>query len=160
MTMQSTDPQRPGPVTFRTEAAPVLRVVGEQITPVLDAALGATGFEVFDSTGSEGSGPPPHSHPWDEGYVVLQGRLAVTDWSAGLEQPAEQILEPGASAFVPGGTTHSFQARSEPCRFLIVTTPGAHPFFADMEETLHGDTEDLDSQIAIAKRNGLSSPLF
>ena len=159
MTLQSTEPAV-GAVTFRSQPHAVLRVVGEQVTPVLDAAAGATGYEVFDVTEPEGSGPPPHSHPWDEGYVVLEGRLAVVDWSNSLEEPTEQVLGPGGSAFVPGRTTHSFQVRSDRCRFFIVTTPGAHKFFADAEMTVGDNSEDLDTLIAVAKRNGLSSPLF
>ena len=159
MTMQSTD-EAVRPVQFRTTTSPVLRVVGDQVTPAIDAALGAGQYEVFDVTGPEGSGPPPHSHPWDEGYYVLDGRLAVVDWSAGLEQPHEEVLEVGGSAFIPGGSTHSFQVRAERCRFIIVTTPGAHAFFSDAEQTLKGDTEDLDTLITVAQRNGLSSPLF
>ncbi len=159
MTLQSTD-STVRPVLFRPEAAPVLRVVGDQVTPAIDAELGARNFEVFDVTGPESSGPPPHSHPWDEGYYVLDGRLAVVDWTAGLEQPSEQVLETGGSAFIPAGTTHSFQVRSERCRFMIVTTVGAHDFFSDTEQTLQGNTEDLDTLISVARRNGLSSPLF
>jgi hypothetical protein len=90
---------------------------------------------------------------------VLEGRLAVVDWSADLDNPTEQVLEPGGSAFVPGGVTHSFQVRSPECRYLIVTTPGSHAFFDDAEQTLAG-RDDLDALIAVAKRNGLSSPLF
>jgi quercetin dioxygenase-like cupin family protein len=158
MTTQPTDSVTA--VRFRTGPAPALRVVGDRITPVLDAAMGAAAYEVFDVTGPEGSGPPPHSHAWDEGYVVLEGQLAVTDWAGGLERPAEQVLAPGGSAFVPGGTTHSFQIRSARCRFVIVTTPGAHGFFDDAERTLAGDSDDLDALVRVAKRNGLSSPLF
>ena len=157
--MQSTDATF-RPVQFRSQPAPVLRVVGDQVTPVIDAELGSTNYEVFDVTGPEGSGPPPHSHPWDEGYFVLEGRLAVTDWSAGLEEPQEQTLEAGGSAFIPGGTTHSFQVRTDKCRFMIITTPGAHAFFADTEQTLHGDADDIETLVSVAKRNGLSSPLF
>jgi quercetin dioxygenase-like cupin family protein len=159
MTLQSTPPAIDA-VTFRGESAPVLRVVGERVTPVLDGAIGATAYEVFDATGPEGSGPPPHSHPWDEGYVVIEGQLAVVDWSSSLEEPTEEVLNPGGSAFVPSGTTHSFQVRSDRCRFFIVTTPGAHAFFSDAEKTVGDNIEDLDTLISVAKRNGLSSPLF
>ncbi len=158
MTLQSTDQATTG-ITFRTKALPALRVMDERVTPLLDAALGAAAFEVFDVVGPEGAGPPPHSHVWDEGYIVIDGQLAVFDWSDDLEHPAEQVLEPGGSAFVPGGTTHSFQIRSIPCRFFVVTTPGAHALFADMDETV-GGADDVEALVAVAKRNGMGSPLF
>lgn len=147
-------------ISFRLQAAPVMRVMGERITPLVDRTLGAAAFEVFDVVSSEGSGPPPHGHPWAEGYVVVEGRLAVVDWSNGLESPVEQVLEPGGSAYIPGGVVHSFQARSERCRFTVISTKGAHAFFADMEETLAGATDDIETVIAVAKRNRMVSPLF
>ena len=159
MTMQPTTKSRTG-ISFRTQPAPPLRVMGERITPQVDRALGAAAFEVFGVESCEGSGPPPHGHPWAEGYVVLEGRLAVVDWSGGIEEPSEQILGPGGSAYIPGGVVHSFQARSERCRFTVISTRGAYAFFSDMEETLAGATDDIDSVIAVAKRNRVVSPLF
>ena len=94
----------------------VLRVVGDRVTPVIVAAMGAGRYEVFDVTGPEGSGPPSHSHPWDEGYFILEGDLAVVDGSKGLDAPHELVLSPGGSAFIPGGATPSFQARGPACR--------------------------------------------
>jgi quercetin dioxygenase-like cupin family protein len=159
MTMQPTTKSHTE-ISFRTQAAPPLRVMGERITPQVDRALGAAAFEVFEVESCEGSGPPPHGHPWAEGYVVLEGQLAVVDWSGGIEEPSEQILGPGGSAYIPGGVVHSFQARSERCRFTVISTRGAHAFFSDMEETLAGATDDIETVIAVAKRNRMVSPLF
>jgi quercetin dioxygenase-like cupin family protein len=156
MTVQSTS----AGIVFRHSPARALAVVGEQVTPVVDSSDGATSYEVFDMTGPEGSGPPPHNHPWDESYLVLDGELAVVDWTSGLESPREEVLTPGGSAFIPGGATHSFRVRSDSCRFVVVTTPGALAFFSDADATLGGPTDDLDLLVAVAKRNGLSSPLF
>ena len=156
MTMQSTSQG----VSFRSSPAPALAVVGDKVTPVIDASDGAANYEVFDLTGPEGSGPPPHSHPWDESYMVLDGDLAVVDWSAGLDSPREEVLSVGGSAFIPRGVTHSFAVRSVSCRFVLITTPGALQFFSDADATLGGRTDDVDSLITVARRNGLSSPLF
>jgi hypothetical protein len=74
---------------------------------------------------------------------------SMTSWSHCPEPPVWR-----------GGTTHSFQVRSDRCRFFVITTPGAHAFFADAERTVGDNSEDLDTLIAVAKRNSLSSPLF
>jgi len=50
-----------------------LNVLGEQVRPL--APAGALSIEIFDTTGPEQAGPPPHRHPWDEIYVVLEGML-------------------------------------------------------------------------------------
>jgi hypothetical protein len=60
----------------------------------------------------------------------------------------------------PGGTTQSFQVHSEKCRFMVVTNRGAHAFFADTEQTLQGNADDIETLVTVAKRNGRSSPLF
>jgi quercetin dioxygenase-like cupin family protein len=63
------------PVVMTPENRPPgLNVVGEQITVLADGA--ATGsYEIFRQAGPEGSGPPPHSHPWDEAFYVIAGQI-------------------------------------------------------------------------------------
>jgi len=49
--------------------------------------------------------PPLHTHPQDESYIVLEGRLTV--------QAGEQRFElmPGAAAVVPMGVAHTFRGQ-------------------------------------------------
>ena len=54
--------------------APVLNIVGEHVT-VLASGEATEGYEVFLQRGPEGSGPPPHSHPWDESFFVVKGQI-------------------------------------------------------------------------------------
>lgn len=51
-----------------------LNVVGERIT-VLASGEATGGYEIFLQQGPEGSGPPPHSHPWDESFYVTKGEM-------------------------------------------------------------------------------------
>ena len=58
------------------EATPApLNVVGEQIT-VLASGAQTGSYEIFRQAGPEGSGPPPHFHPWDESFYVVKGDIA------------------------------------------------------------------------------------
>jgi mannose-6-phosphate isomerase-like protein (cupin superfamily) len=61
--------------------------------------------------------PPLHTHPQDESYIVLEGRLTV--------QAAEQRFElvSGATAVVPMGMPHTFRVESEVARVLVLSTP-------------------------------------
>jgi len=60
-------------VTPETTPTP-LNVVGEHIT--LLAPGSRTGsYEIFRQAGPEGSGPPPHFHPWDESFYVVKGEI-------------------------------------------------------------------------------------
>jgi quercetin dioxygenase-like cupin family protein len=52
-----------------------LNVVGEQITVLVDGATTGS-YEIFRQAGPEGSGPPAHSHPWDEAFYVIAGQIA------------------------------------------------------------------------------------
>ena len=61
--------------------------------------------------------PPLHTHPQDESYIVLEGRLTV---KAG-EQRFE--LAPGAAAVVPMGVAHRFRVDSDTARVLVLSTP-------------------------------------
>ena len=67
-------------ITAPEDYVPALDIVGEHVT-VLASGEATDGYEIFLQRGPEGSGPPPHSHPWDEsffrrdvpspGYVVV-----------------------------------------------------------------------------------------
>ncbi len=61
--------------------------------------------------------PPLHTHPQDESYFVLEGRLTV--------QAGEQRfhLEADAAAVVPMGVAHTFRVDTESARVLVLSTP-------------------------------------
>ncbi|MGD9530895.1 cupin domain-containing protein [Pseudonocardia sp.] len=130
-------------------------VLGEEIRPVLRGTL----FELHAVTGPVDSGPPPHNHPWDEGYLVLDGALGVT-----LDGAPETVLGAGASVLVPAGATHSYRIAAPGTRFLTCTSgDGAGRFFDDMDaSTPHRvpAPEDMPAIVEVARRNGLDSPLF
>lgn len=61
--------------------------------------------------------PPLHTHPQDESYVVLEGRLTIVAGEERFE------LEAGGSAVVPMGVAHTFRVDSESARVLVLSTP-------------------------------------
>jgi quercetin dioxygenase-like cupin family protein len=64
-----------------------------------------------------GASPPRHTHPQDESYVVLDGRLTI---EAGGQRFS---LEAGGAAVVPMGIVHTFRVDSETARVLVLSTP-------------------------------------
>jgi hypothetical protein len=84
------------PVVVTPEDRPQgLNVVGEQITILADGA--ATGsYEIFRQAGPEGSGPPPHSHPWDEAFYVIAGQVTF-----GVDGNDNLLAPPGTLAHFP-----------------------------------------------------------
>jgi quercetin dioxygenase-like cupin family protein len=70
--------------------------------------------------------PPLHTHPQDESYIVLEGRLTVQAGDQRFE------LEAGGSAVVPMGVPHTFRVASETARVLVLSTPaGLERFVRD-----------------------------
>jgi quercetin dioxygenase-like cupin family protein len=125
----------------------VQAVVGESVRTLADGA--ATGsFEVFLQSGDEGIGPPPHSHPWDEAYYVLGGRLQI------MCDGVERVLPPGAFAFLPAGSIHAYKGVGGSTTFLSITSKaGASRFFAEMSREAPEFPPVLEKIAPIAIRN-------
>ena len=95
----------------------VIRVPGEAVEER---------FALMEFLFAHGASPPLHTHPQDESYVVLDGRMSV--------QAGEQVAElgPGDVMVVPRGVAHSFAVRSEAARVLVMSTPaGIERFVRD-----------------------------
>ena len=83
-------------------------------------------FAVIEFLLPHGASPPLHTHPQDESYILLEGRMTV---QAGA-QIAE--LQPGAVMIVPGGVAHSFAVHSDTAHVLVMSTPaGIERFVRD-----------------------------
>jgi quercetin dioxygenase-like cupin family protein len=95
-----------------------LEIHGEHVRPLLSHLMGSP-IEVCEQSGPKGSGPPPHHHPWDEIFLVLEGELEVT-----IGDQQVRLMRAGSIAHVPGGTVHSFRNVSEHMRMLSITTEG------------------------------------
>ncbi len=138
---------------------------GEQLDVLLDtvtvkARAGDTdgAFELYEIDGPEGSGPPPHAHPWTEAFYVLDGEIEIT-----IGERTENVAA-GVFVMIPAGTIHTFTITSPRTRFLGVSSgSGAVDFFTDLSKSVGraaSDAESLPEIVTVAKRNGLTSPLF
>jgi quercetin dioxygenase-like cupin family protein len=61
--------------------------------------------------------PPLHTHPQDESYIVLDGRLTVQSGGDRFE------LSAGGVAVIPLGVPHTFRVDSDTARVLVLSTP-------------------------------------
>lgn len=101
-----------------------LKVTGEQ-----------TGgrFALWEGVLPHGAAPPLHSHPQDETFYVLEGKLTV--WVVEPDLAEDQGAPPrwvqtrrrtchaGAAVLAPAGTPHSFRVESDTARVLFLSTP-------------------------------------
>ena len=135
----------------------ILHVVGDRMRVLVDGAQAGSAFELFVVEGDLGSGPPPHAHEWLEAYYVLEGQLL-------LDIEGEQTLaEAGTSAIVNAGQVHRFEVATTTARFIVATDgKGASALFRDLSANAPGapTPDNLPGIIEVAKRNGLTSPLF
>ena len=130
------------------DAPPALNVVNEKLTVLVSGAQTGS-YEIFHQVGLEGKGPPPHSHPWDEAFYVLQGTMT---FGAG---DREFVARPGTFVHLPAGTTHWFRYGKGGGQVLSVTSrEGASLLFADIGREISPDRPDPAKLVEIAGRYG------
>src|SRR5512135_2771478 len=135
-------------IVEKANASPVLNVVGEQIT-VLASGAQTGSYEIFHQAGPEGSGPPPHSHPWDEAFYVIKGDI---DFGAGDKT---LVAKPGTLVHLPAGTVHWFRFGTGGGEMISVTSrEGASHMFTDFDREIAPDKPDLDKLIELAGAYG------
>lgn len=126
-----------------------LNIVGEQLT-ILAAGSRTGGYELFLQRGPEGSGPPPHSHPWDESFYVVKGDI---DFGIGDEK---MTATPGTLVHLPAGTVHWFRFNAGGGEMISMTSrEGASHFFTDLAREVSPVNPDLGKLVEVGGRYGL-----
>jgi quercetin dioxygenase-like cupin family protein len=110
-----------------TTSAP-LWFLGTLVRPKLTEEQTGGRFALWEGVLPRGAAPPLHSHPQDETFYVLEGKVAV--WVGDEEEPSG-TCEEGAAIFVPGGAPHSFLVLSDTARMLFLSTPAGIEQFVD-----------------------------
>lgn len=125
-----------------------LNVVGEHIT-VLASGAATGGYEIFLQEGQEGSGPPPHSHPWDESFYVTRGEVR---FGVGGE---ERVATAGTLVHLPGGTVHWFRFGKEGGQMISMTSrEAASAMFAHIDREISPGAPDFPRLLTIAAEHG------
>ena len=126
-----------------------LRVVGDVVRVLATGVQTGGAYEIFELEGPEGSGPPPHAHPWSEAYLVTDGEADV--WLGGEKLRAV----PGCFVHIPAGPTHGYRIRSKTAKFVVITSgAGASEFFTELDAETGGSCEDMGKIAAVAMRHG------
>jgi len=125
------------------DASDHLFVLGETLRPLLTNAMGSS-LEIFDTSGPADAGPPPHSHPWEEVYVVLEGELEVTI------DGESHVVMPGGAAHVPANVTHSYRNLTETHFLTIVTEGNAAEFFTQLSNEIEMSPPDIPGVLRVA----------
>jgi quercetin dioxygenase-like cupin family protein len=121
-------------LTMRHGEGESLRVMGADVKFLCTADSTDRTWSLMEVTLPPDAGPPPHTHPWDEAYYVIEGEVRFS-----LEGQ-ERVVRGGDFIYAPGGTLHGFQGVSRPAaRVLIFDAPAhAESFFREVEREVKG----------------------
>jgi quercetin dioxygenase-like cupin family protein len=101
--------------------------LGTLVRPKLRGEQTGGRFALWEGVLPRDAAPPLHSHPQDETFYVLAGRVLV--WAGASEHG--RMCEDGAAIFVPGGVPHAFRVVSDTARMLFLSTPAGIERFVD-----------------------------
>ena len=125
-----------------------LEVVGVRIT-VLASAKKTGAYEVLLQDGVEGSGPPPHHHPWDESFYVTRGEIAYK-LGAG-DQEHRVLARAGTLVHTPAGTVHSFRFGEGGGQLINVGSRDAlESMFEHIDREISPASPDLKRLVAVS----------
>jgi quercetin dioxygenase-like cupin family protein len=136
-------------MVMRRGEAEELRVMGAAVRFLCGAERTERAWSLMEVEVPERVGPPPHDHPWDEAYYVVEGEVRFS--IAGREQ----VVKAGEFVYAPGGTLHGFQGASpRPARLIIFVAPAhAESFFRDVDREVKEMPRDLAKVPAIGERH-------
>ena len=128
-----------------------LNVVGEKIT-VLASNVLTHGYEIFLQQGNEGTGPPPHSHDWDESFYIVKGNIQISYGDKSI------IAASGTLVHLPAGTIHSFRFCAGGGEMISVTGQSgrATQLFTAIDQEIPAGSPDIPKLIAVAKECGVT----
>ncbi len=117
----------------------VLNVLGTRVSFLCEAEETDKKWSLMSVDLPENAGPPPHHHPWDEAYYVLEGRVRF------IINDEEKIVEKGDFIYAPSGTIHGFfGAQKELSKLLIFDAPSTvGEFFKQCDKEVINFPEDL-----------------
>lgn len=128
-----------------------LNVVGEKIT-VLASNVATQGYEIFLQHGDEGTGPPPHSHDWDESFYIVKGKVQISYGDKRI------TAAPGTLVHLPAGTIHSFRFCEGGGEMISVTGQTGHAaqLFTTIDHEIPPGPPDISKLTAIAEKCGVT----
>jgi quercetin dioxygenase-like cupin family protein len=127
-----------------------LDVVGTKVT--IMASSTETGcYGITFQKGEEGTGPPPHSHDWDEAFYVVSGEVNFQCAGEHHKCPA------GTLVHIPRNTVHGFNYGDGGGTMMEITSRDstAAEMFTAFDAEIDAET-DISKTLAVLKENGVT----
>lgn len=98
-------------------------LIGELITFKITSAETGDTFSITELTSQPQGGPPLHSHPAAEAFIILEGEFEFSGLDG--EVPYTFCGAAGDIVYIPGGAPHTYKTVSTtPAKALGVLVPG------------------------------------
>jgi quercetin dioxygenase-like cupin family protein len=117
----------------RAGDGPTYSIIGELITFKVTSAETGDTFSVAELTSPPAGGPPLHTHPAAETFMVLEGAFEFSGQDRGDLYAIRAT--PGDIVYIPGGAPHTYKTVSPtPGKALAILAPGGEMerFFAEV----------------------------
>ena len=126
-----------------------LSAMGAQVRFLISGDRTGGSWSITECDAVKDAGPPPHNHPWDEAYYILNGAVRFTI------DGKETVAHPGDFLFVPAGTVHGFQGASDKiAKMLFFDAPAAsEAFFRELNREVKSLPDDLPKVPAIGEKH-------
>lgn len=130
---------------------PALNVVGTDVT-VLASNAATQSYGITLQQGEEGTGPPLHSHDWDEAFYVLKGEIHF------ICDRMDYACTVGTLVHVPRGTVHGFRYGKGGGQMLEITGAGAlaAQMFTAIDKEIPPGPPDIPKLLDVLQRNGVA----
>ena len=130
---------------------PALDVVGTKVI-VLASNVATQAYELTLQRGDGGTGPPPHSHDWDESFFVLKGEVEFSC------EGRTTMCAPGTLVHLPAGTVHGFRYGAGGGEMLEFTGQGgfATQMFTAVSREISPGSPDVPKLLEVLKQNGVT----
>jgi len=124
-------------------------VMGAQVRFLCTGDKTDKAWSLMEGEIPEHAGPPPHDHPWDEAYYILEGEVRF------LIDGQERLVRAGDFVYAPAGTLHGFQgASANAARMLIFDAPAhAESFFREVQREVKEMPRDMAKVPEIGDRH-------
>jgi quercetin dioxygenase-like cupin family protein len=142
-------------------------LIGEVITIKVSSEATGDVFSVTELSSHPGGGPPLHTHPAAEVFIVQEGAFEFSGLERG--EPYTIHATPGDIVFIPGGAAHTYKGVGPTrSKAIGVLAPGGEMerFFAEVGTRVSDGSpattpagppseEEIARHIAIAQRHGI-----
>lgn len=142
-------------------------LIGELITFKVTSAQTGDTFSMTELLSPPQGGPPLHTHPAAEAFIILEGEFEFSGLDRG--EPYTIHATPGDIVYIPGSAPHTYKTVSAtPGKALGVLVPGGEMerFFAEVGTSVPDPSvrpvpagppseAELARHMAIAERHGI-----